>query len=105
MLSVGFVVAPEFQVMSLAALSVFEFANALEGGPHYDVQALSEHGGSVRSSLQVPIETKPFGDQTFDTVIFSGAYGPPVTSPGLVASVRRACETSRRIGSICTGAF
>ena len=105
MLSVAVVVAPEFQVMSLAALSVFEFANAFEAGPHYDVQVFSEQGGSVRSSVGVPIDTKPLDDQTFDTVIFAGALGPPEVTPGLIAYVRQAAETSRRVASICTGAF
>jgi transcriptional regulator GlxA family with amidase domain len=105
MLSVGFVVAPGFQMISLAALSVFEFANNVEGGPHYDVQAVSETGGPVRSSVGIPIETQPLVDQAFDTVIFSGALGPPETTPGLIAYARHAEQSSRRIASICTGAF
>jgi transcriptional regulator GlxA family with amidase domain len=105
MLSVGFVVAPGFQMISLAALSVFEFANAVDGGPHYDVQAVSETGGPVRSSVGIPIETAPLDGRIFDTVIFSGAVEPPETTPGLIAYIRNAEQTSRRIASICTGAF
>ena len=35
---IGFVVLPDFQVMSLAALSVFEFANMSAGEPLYEIQ-------------------------------------------------------------------
>ena len=45
MLSVGFVVTPGFPVMSLAALSVFEFANFSAKKKLYDIQVLSEDGG------------------------------------------------------------
>ena len=51
MLRIGFVVAPGFQMMSFAALSVFEFANLAHSEPAYDVRILSEHGGLVRSSM------------------------------------------------------
>ncbi len=43
MLTVGFVVTPGFPVMSLAALSVFEFANYSAEQKIYDVQVLSEN--------------------------------------------------------------
>ncbi len=42
MQSVGYVVAAGFQVMSLAALSVFEVANIVAEEALYDVQILSE---------------------------------------------------------------
>ena len=45
MLTVGFVVTPGFPVMSLAALSVFEFANFSAEKQLYDIQVLSEDGG------------------------------------------------------------
>ena len=43
---IGFVLTPGFQVMSFAALSVFECANKEMGEPVYDVRVLSETGGS-----------------------------------------------------------
>ena len=54
---IGFVVLPGFQVMSLAALSVFEFANKEIGEPVYDVHLLSETGGSIHSSIGISVAT------------------------------------------------
>ncbi len=59
---IGFIVFPGFQVMSFAAVSVFEFANLTAGEPLYDVHILSEAGGPVRSSVGMTVETAPFGD-------------------------------------------
>ena len=56
---IGFIVFPGFQVMSCAAMSVFEFANKEVGEPVYDVRLLSETGGSVRSSIGFSVETEP----------------------------------------------
>jgi transcriptional regulator GlxA family with amidase domain len=66
---------------------------------------VSENGGLVRSSVGVPVETKSLRGQTFDTVIFSGAVAPPVTSPGVIAFAQQSAQVSRRVTSICTGAF
>ena len=42
---IGFVLSPGFQVMSFAALPVFEYANKEMGEPVYDLHLLSEAGG------------------------------------------------------------
>jgi transcriptional regulator GlxA family with amidase domain len=65
---IGFVLSPGFQVMSFAALSVFEYANKEMGEPVYDVRLLSETGGLMRSSIGVSVATEPFDDTTFDTL-------------------------------------
>ena len=41
---IGFIVLPGFQVMSVGALCVFEFANKEVGEAVYDVHLLSETG-------------------------------------------------------------
>src|SRR5258708_8071898 len=102
---VGFVVGPGFPVMSLAALAAFEFANASVERPFYDVRALSEAGGRVPSSLGVAIEPKRFGSSMFDTVIITGTMDIAPASRGVLAFVRKAAKRSRRVASICTGAF
>jgi transcriptional regulator GlxA family with amidase domain len=102
---IGFIVFPKFQVMSFAAVSVFEFANIAAGTPLYEVHFLSEAGGPVRSSVGMAVETEPFGEATFDTLIVGGGTEPIEASPGLVAFVRRALPASRRVAAICTGAF
>ncbi len=105
MLRVGFVVTPGFPVMSLAALSVFEFANTSTEQTLYDIQVLSEDGLPVPSASVTSLETAAFSDAHFDTVIIGGNTRVVPTSPGLLAFVANAAKTSRRISSICTGVF
>jgi transcriptional regulator GlxA family with amidase domain len=102
---VGFIVLPGFQVMSLAALSVFEFANKEIGEPVYEVRLLSETGGSIRSSIGVSIATEPFDDTDFDTLLVGGSATVGSLTPGLIKFLRQALQRSRRIASTCTGAF
>jgi transcriptional regulator GlxA family with amidase domain len=105
MLTVGFVVTPDFPIMSLAALSVFEFANISAETKLYDVQVLSEGGGPIATVMGTSLETIAFGDAHFDTLIIGGNTEVIPTSPGLLAFVINAAKTSRRVSSICTGAF
>ena len=105
MLTVGFVVTPGFPVMSLAALSVFEFANYSAQKKLYEVQVLSEDGMPVPSATGTRMETTAFSDAHFDTVIIGGNTCAVPTSPSLVAFISSAAKTSRRISSICTGVF
>ena len=101
---IGYAVSPGFQVMSFAALSVFEFANIVAEETVYDVQVLSEHGGWVKSSTGLAIETAAFGSPRFDTLIVGGGVDIQAASPGLVRFVQKALKASRRVASICTGA-
>ena len=105
MLRLGYIVAPGFQVMGFGAMSVFEFANLAAGEPFYDVHFLSETGRSIRSSLGVSIETEAFDDSHFDTILVGGSTGLVAATPGLIAYVQNAFAKSRRLASICTGAY
>lgn len=105
MIKIAFVVSPGFQIMSLTAMSVFEFANIAAGRPVYDVQLLSEHGGAVTNSLGFALQTRPFGRTVFDTLIVGGGTGVDPVTPGVQAFLRRAAQRSRRVAAICTGAF
>lgn len=105
MLPIGFVVTPGFQMMSFAALSAFEVANVSAGETLYDISLLSEEGGTVLSSLGMSMETKRFGDPAFDTLIVGGGLEPVPSTAGLLAFVRGALVSCRRVAAICTGAF
>ena len=105
MLKIGFVVSPGFQIMSLTAMSVFEFANVAAGEPAYEVQLLSEHGGPVANSLGFAMQTRALGTPAFDTLIVGGATGVEPITPGVAAWLRRAAKRTRRVCAICTGAF
>jgi len=102
---VGFVVFPNFQVMSFAAISVFEMANVVLDNPAYAVTLLSETGGLVPSSAGFCVETQPFARTRFDTVIIGASNTIEPTSARLLDFVRRSLETSRRLAAPCTGAF
>lgn len=103
--AIAFIVFPGFQIVDLAALSVFEVANGLPGGPFYDIAVLSEQGGKVISSVGVGIDSTPFGSHAFDSVIVCGGMETIVSSPAFVEFLRDASAASRRTASICTGAF
>lgn len=105
MLTIGFVVTPDFPVMSLAALSVFEFANLQAAAPLYRVEVVSERGGPVATVAGTTVTTEAFGDAHFDTLIIGGNTRAVPTSPALAAFLAAAASRSRRIASICTGAF
>ncbi|SDX24671.1 Transcriptional regulator GlxA family, contains an amidase domain and an AraC-type DNA-binding HTH domain [Collimonas sp. OK242] len=102
---IGFVLIPGFQLMYMAALSVFEFANISAGKELYEIEVLSETGGLIPSSHGMMVQTEPFGEPTFDTVIFGGGMATFTATPGLVDFAVKARESSRRVASICTGVF
>lgn len=101
----GLVVFPGFQILDLAAASVFEVANLFAGRPTYEVALYSETGGRVASSSGIEVETQKLTDQAFDTLIVTGDIGVATPSEGLVRSVSEAAAAARRTASICTGAF
>ena len=105
MQKIGFIVFPRFQVMSFGAVSVFEFANLTAGETVYEVHLLSEAGGPVRSSVGMTVETEALRDASFDTVIVGGGNEIEMPTPGLLRFIRDALGKTRRVASICTGAF
>jgi transcriptional regulator GlxA family with amidase domain len=102
---IGFIVLPGFQMMSVAALSVFELANKEMGEPIYDVHLLSETGGSIRSSIGISVATEPFDDTNFDTVMVGGSAVAGSLTPGVIKFLHQALGRSRRVAATCTGAF
>jgi transcriptional regulator GlxA family with amidase domain len=106
MLRIGYIVVPNFQVMIFGGLTVFEMANRLTKEPHYEIRLISEAGGPVQSSLGYSVMTDRFDEGSFDTVIIGGVIdGVYEPSPGLVDYLKRAVKTTRRVASMCTGAF
>ena len=102
---VAFVVFPNFQVMGFAAITVFEVANRVLRDIAYDVTLLSETGGLIRSTAGFGVETAPFGERVFDTVMIGAGTAVEPPTPGLIGFVRKAAATSRRIAAHCIGAF
>ncbi|WP_143046653.1 hypothetical protein [Bradyrhizobium erythrophlei] len=73
---IGVVTFPGFHVVSFAALSLFEVANSEFGERRYDVHFVSETGGPLRTSAGLLVETEPFDDSVFDTLIIGGSTEP-----------------------------
>jgi transcriptional regulator GlxA family with amidase domain len=105
MLRIGIVLYPGFQVMNLTLTTVFEFTNLVAGKPVYDVVLLSEGGGPVPTSAGFSVETRPFDDSRFDTVLVVGDNEALESPPAVIAFLQHAAQSSRRIGATCTGAF
>src|SRR5262249_11378563 len=93
------------QVMGLAAISVFEVANLILREPVYEVSLLSEAGGLVRSTAGFSVETAPFDDRVFDTVMIGTGFTVEPASPGMIAFVCNASATAQRIAALCVGDF
>lgn len=102
---IGLVIFPEFQVISLAAVTVFELANSIAGKQLYTLELISEHGGAVACSAGFSVHTEAFGAVPYDTVLLGTAGRVSTPSPGLLAFVRGAQATSRRLAAACIGAF
>ncbi|WP_427184456.1 GlxA family transcriptional regulator [Bordetella bronchialis] len=105
---IALVVFPGFQILDLAALTVFELANlelAQGKAPRYAMDVVSEEGGLVASSSGVGVQTRALGRRQYDTLMIGGAVEIPASTPALVAALRRTAPRARRVASICTGAF
>jgi transcriptional regulator GlxA family with amidase domain len=102
---IGFIVYPAFSPMNLGVTSVFETVNWKLGSQVYDITLLSEHGGPVATTLGSKIETSTFKRRTFETLIIAGSFIPPEPTPALLDYLRSAVHRTRRIASVCTGAF
>jgi transcriptional regulator GlxA family with amidase domain len=109
---VGLIVPHDFQLLSLAPMTAFEMTGFGLAKPppddtHYDLHLLSEHGGPVRSSCGLTVDTEAFGDPAFDTIIVGAitAFEMAPSSANLIAFVQKAAGASRRTASFCNGAF
>ncbi|MBV6752277.1 GlxA family transcriptional regulator [Pseudomonas chlororaphis] len=105
MISIGIILFPGFQALSLATGTVFEYANLEVERQVYRVDLISEHGGPVSSSLGFAVETQPFGTERYDTLLVVGDNDLAVGSVGLIDYLRGAPDFARRVASACTGSF
>jgi transcriptional regulator GlxA family with amidase domain len=103
--SVALIVYPGFQSLSLSLGSVFECANLLRGEQAYDFHLVSDPGGAVMSSQGFSVNTTQLRPEGYDTVIISGYLELDVPDAALLGLVKAAAAQSRRVVSLCTGAF
>src|SRR5258708_27626557 len=94
-----------FPTLSLAPLTPFEPANTVLEKPFYEVHAVSLRGGSVPSSFGMKVDTECAIDATFDTLLVGSAPDVRPSPPELISFLRGVLPKTRRIASICIGAF
>jgi len=105
MLRVALLVPDGFATLSFAPLSVFEAANAISEEPFYEVHVASVTGGRVVNSFGMAIATECVTDATFDTLLVGSPPDLRTPSPQMLSFLQRALTHTRRIASICVGAF
>lgn len=92
-------------------LQVFASANdiAIQRGlsAPYVPRVIAQGGGAVLSSAGLAMLAEPLPDTPSDTLIVSGGWGvyAAAQDPQLVDWVREQAARSRRVASVCTGAF
>lgn len=84
---IALVVYPGFQILDMAALTVFELANELSPQPRYEIAVVSADGGMVAGSSRVKIETQAIGRRRYDTLLVAGTTTQAPTEPALIAQL------------------
>jgi transcriptional regulator GlxA family with amidase domain len=103
---IGLVLCPDFDFMGLAVTSPFAVAHRYVADTTYDIHVLSEAGGLLRSGCGPAVETEPLSEPSaFDTIIVAAGISLPEPSPDLVAYLREAARSTRRLAGLCLGAF
>lgn len=105
-LRLAFLIPPNFQLMCLAGpTTVFDVANLVAKKRLYDLHVISDRGGEVASSIGTKVDTEKAGGTAFDTLLAFGTMAVGPASKHTLNYVRKAVKTSRRVSSVCTGAF
>ncbi|WP_396331411.1 GlxA family transcriptional regulator [Burkholderia anthina] len=103
---IGFFVCRGYDVLDLGGpLSAFNQVATAAGRSPYDLHVISQSGGPVLGNVGMPIETKPIGRRTFDTVVFVGGDIAPMQTSENIAAARKLGAKASRVASVCTGAF
>src|SRR5260370_6118935 len=88
---IGFIAFPNFAILALSTVSVFEFANSLAREPLYDLHLLSETGGRIQNPHGLNAETGIVDDTVFGTLnVLSTPEHTPTLSPGVRTRFRHA---------------
>lgn len=102
---VGLLLLPGFANLSFAPLAVFEAANMIAGGPHYKLHVISVSGGLVVNSFGMATQTERADDVLLDTMLIGAPPDTQAPSADIVELLQRGYTKTRRIASICVGAF
>jgi len=105
---VAFLIFPDFQLLDAAGpISAFEIAERYQPGS-YDVRLIAPQPGPVASTSGVSMNAMAWGRAaTIDTLVIAGGEGtrPAALSPRILKFVKACGEASRRVASVCSGAY
>jgi transcriptional regulator GlxA family with amidase domain len=107
-IEIGFLVFEKFQLLDLSGpLAAFEFASKHINRHFYRLRVLSIDGGPIKSSSGVVVFTESAYEAQLDTLIIVGGDFPynPERAMQIASTVCLIAPTTRRVTSICTGAF
>lgn len=106
MREIGFLIFPGFQLLDLSGpLAVFEVAGRLAGRP-YKIRTMSSRPGAVASSSGLEVVAEPISKTPLDTFIVVGGGRLEATAAVELSDIAASCAAkSRRLASVCTGAF
>ena len=105
--TITFLVYPEFVLIDLSGpLEAFAHAGAMAGAA-YHLRVASREGGAIRSACGLEVMTERLTPHASDTFIVVGSTTPKDGSElaGIVQVVHDHAARSRRLASVCTGAF
>ena len=105
--TIGFVIFPGFQLIDAAGpIGAFEIAGRFVPGA-YDLRLLAADAGLVASSSGIAMQAEAVAAAPpLDTLVIAGGEGTRApTNPRLLAFVREAAVDSRRMASVCSGAY
>lgn len=104
--SIGLLVGPAFDLLDLSGpLEAFHVASVL-APDSYRVMVMSNGGGLMESAAGLPIMTEPAAAHGLDTLlVIAGRPAIEAAPDEQVEFVKTAARTTRRVASVCVGAF
>lgn len=96
---------PRFCNLSFAPLAVFETANLILKDHFYDLHVVSVSGGLAINSFGVATQTERADQLALDTLLIGAPSDIREPSADVVDLLQRSYQKTRRIASICVGAF
>jgi transcriptional regulator GlxA family with amidase domain len=104
-LRVGLLLPPDFGNLSFSTLAAFEAANWIMGESYYEQHVVSVSGGLVINSFGMAAQTERADDLALDTMLVGAPLNTRKPPDDVVELLRRSQGKTRRIASICVGAF
>jgi len=104
-LRVGLLLPPDFGNLSFATLAAFEAANWILDEPYYEQHVVSVRGGLVVNAFGMAAQTERAEDLRLDTMLVGAPLDTRKPPDDVVELLQHSDSKTRRIASICVGAF